>query len=215
MARIRPGSGRRAQRAWRAAGYVGYMQTGTASWIEPFTPEQFDAWTESHGEFAVPGHEARCDQPLPQHRARHLHRRENRTYDQVLGDMKEGNGDPVAGAVRRAGHSEPAQTGARVRAARQLLRQRRRERGRPQLVDRGDLARLRGEDVAEPICQPPQAVDFEDRIRSPCRPQATSGRTRHRPASRSGTLATWSTNKASCADRRGTDRRCATRCWPR
>ena len=26
-------------------GYVGYMQTGTASWIEPFTPEQLDTWT--------------------------------------------------------------------------------------------------------------------------------------------------------------------------
>src|ERR1039457_92638 len=26
-------------------GYVGYMQTGTASWIEPFTAEQLDVWT--------------------------------------------------------------------------------------------------------------------------------------------------------------------------
>jgi len=26
-------------------GYIGYMQTGTASWIEPFTIEQLDGWT--------------------------------------------------------------------------------------------------------------------------------------------------------------------------
>jgi phospholipase C len=44
--------------------------------------------------------------------------KENRTYDQVLGDMKEGNGDAVAGALRREGHAQSAQAGARVRAAR-------------------------------------------------------------------------------------------------
>ena len=30
-----------------AAQYVGHMQTGTASWIDPFTPEQLAKWTQS------------------------------------------------------------------------------------------------------------------------------------------------------------------------
>ena len=33
--------------------------------------------------------------------------KENRTYDQVFGDMKEGNGDPTLVHVRRGGHAQP------------------------------------------------------------------------------------------------------------
>jgi len=77
------------------AGYVGRMQTGTASWIEPFTEQQLDAWTQK----AVansPYRDARLDDPNPLPPIQHVLYivRENRTYDQVLGDMKEGNGDP-------------------------------------------------------------------------------------------------------------------------
>jgi DNA-binding beta-propeller fold protein YncE len=76
-------------------GYVAYMQTGTASWIEPFTPDQLEQWTRramSYSRYT----DARLDEkpalPPIQHVVYIV--RENRTYDQVLGDMKEGNGDP-------------------------------------------------------------------------------------------------------------------------
>ena len=39
--------------------------------------------------------------------------KENRTYDQVFGDVKEGNGDPDLVRFRRAGDAEPAQARAR------------------------------------------------------------------------------------------------------
>ena len=42
--------------------------------------------------------------------------RENRTYDQVLGDLPKGNGDPVADAVRRRG--DPQRPRARARPSR-------------------------------------------------------------------------------------------------
>ena len=48
--------------------------------------------------------------------------KENRTYDQMLGDMKEGNGDPSLCLFPREGHAQPPQAGPRVRAAGQLLR---------------------------------------------------------------------------------------------
>jgi hypothetical protein len=34
--------------------------------------------------------------------------KENRTYDQVLGDIKEGNGDPSSGFIRRKNYSQPS-----------------------------------------------------------------------------------------------------------
>jgi hypothetical protein len=76
-------------------GFVGRMQTGTASWIEPFNEQQLDAWTQK----AVansPYRDARLDDPNPLPPIQHILYivRENRTYDQVLGDLKEGNSDP-------------------------------------------------------------------------------------------------------------------------
>ncbi len=74
--------------------YVGAMQSGTASWIEPFTDEQLAGWThEVIGNAAYS--DARMDEPDPLPPIQHVIYivRENRTYDQVLGDMKEGNGD--------------------------------------------------------------------------------------------------------------------------
>jgi len=76
-------------------GYVGRIQTGTASWIAPFDDAQLAAWTET----AMANTPYRDDQldrtnPLPaaiEHVVYIV--KENRTYDQILGDMKEGNGD--------------------------------------------------------------------------------------------------------------------------
>ena len=61
--------------------------------------------------------------------------KENRTYDQVFGDMKEGNGDPelcIFGEEVTPNHHTP---GPRVHAVRQLLLQRRAQRRRHQWVD--------------------------------------------------------------------------------
>jgi YVTN family beta-propeller protein len=76
-------------------GYVGYMQAGTASWIEPFTPEQLDGWTKRA--FAnSPYRDEKLDQAPALPKIEHVIYivRENRTYDQVLGGLKPGNGDP-------------------------------------------------------------------------------------------------------------------------
>jgi DNA-binding beta-propeller fold protein YncE len=75
--------------------YVARMQTGTASWIERFDDKQLDAWTRTA--FAnSPYRDEKLDAPNPLPPIQHVIYivRENRTYDQVLGDMKEGNGDP-------------------------------------------------------------------------------------------------------------------------
>jgi DNA-binding beta-propeller fold protein YncE len=75
--------------------YVGFMQTGTASWIAPFSSQQLQAWTRTVMENS-PYRDAQLDEPDPLPPIRHVIYivKENRTYDQVLGDMKEGNGDP-------------------------------------------------------------------------------------------------------------------------
>jgi DNA-binding beta-propeller fold protein YncE len=75
-------------------GYVGRLQTGTASWIEPFTNDQLDAWTkQSLANSAY--RDSKLDEPDPLPPIQHVLYivKENRTYDQVLGDMKEGNGE--------------------------------------------------------------------------------------------------------------------------
>ena len=76
-------------------GYVGYMQAGTASWVEPFTPEQLDAWTRK-AMANSPYRDAKLDEQTPLPKIEHVIYivRENRTYDQVFGDLKQGNGDP-------------------------------------------------------------------------------------------------------------------------
>ncbi len=76
-------------------GYVGYMQTGTASWIEPFTPEQLDAWSRrAMANSAYRDEKLDVTTPLPPIQHVIYIVRENRTYDQVFGDLKQGNGDP-------------------------------------------------------------------------------------------------------------------------
>jgi YVTN family beta-propeller protein len=75
-------------------GYVGYMQTGTASWIAPFTSQQLDEWTKramAYSAYRDEKLDEKATLPAIEHVIYIV--RENRTYDQVLGDMKEGNGD--------------------------------------------------------------------------------------------------------------------------
>ena len=70
--------------------------------------------------------------------------KENRTYDQVLGDVEAGNGDPRAVHLRRADHPQPAQARARVRPARQHLLRRHPQRRRPPVEHDRDRHRLPG-----------------------------------------------------------------------
>ena len=74
--------------------YVGRMQTGTASWIPAFTDEQLAAWT-TKALANSPYRDSKLDDASPLPKIEHVIYivKENRTYDQVLGDMKEGNGD--------------------------------------------------------------------------------------------------------------------------
>src|SRR5262249_39655035 len=75
--------------------YVGNLQTGTVSWIDPFTEDQLDGWTRAVIANS-PYRDEKLDEPSPLPPIQHVMyiMKENRTYDQVLGDMKEGNGDP-------------------------------------------------------------------------------------------------------------------------
>jgi DNA-binding beta-propeller fold protein YncE len=75
-------------------GYVAYMQTGTASWIEPFTDQQLAEWTGKAMSYsAYRDSKLQAAPSLPPIEHVLYIEKENRTYDQVLGDMKEGNGD--------------------------------------------------------------------------------------------------------------------------
>ncbi|HUI54200.1 MAG TPA: bifunctional YncE family protein/alkaline phosphatase family protein [Bryobacteraceae bacterium] len=80
--------------AVREPGYVGYMQTGTASWIEPFTDQQLAGWTQRALANSA-YRDSKLDEANTLPPIQHVLyiEKENRTYDQVLGDMKEGNGD--------------------------------------------------------------------------------------------------------------------------
>ena len=80
----------------REPGYVAYLQTGTASWIAPFSGDQLSAWTQKAMSLSA-YRDSKLDIPStfpPQIQHVLYIEKENRTYDQVLGDMKEGNGDP-------------------------------------------------------------------------------------------------------------------------
>ncbi|MEO8595820.1 MAG: alkaline phosphatase family protein [Candidatus Solibacter sp.] len=80
--------------ARRALQFVGRMQTGTASWIEPFTVRQLSEWTAKTLANS-PYRDSKLDEQSPLPKIEHVIYivKENRAYDQVLGDMKEGNGD--------------------------------------------------------------------------------------------------------------------------
>jgi YVTN family beta-propeller protein len=75
--------------------YVGRIQTGTASFIDKFTDEQLEAYTKTAmGNSAYRDEKLEMPNPFPPIEHVIYIVKENRSYDQVLGDMKEGNGDP-------------------------------------------------------------------------------------------------------------------------
>ena len=194
----------------RTRQYVGRMQTGTASWIEPFTVDQLEDLdrTTRHRQLALSRREAGPAQPAPAHRARHLHRQGESHLRPGAGRHEGRQRRSVAGPVRRKRHAQPAQAGARVRAARQFLRQRRRQRRRPQLVHRGHRARLRAEDVAQQLRQPPQALTTSKSRTPPrCLPPATSGPTPPQAGVSMRNFGYMVDNKPNAAARRRTDHR--------
>ena len=89
------------------AEYVGRMQTGTMSVIDPLTPESLDAYTRDAlgltpyrdtqlDPASLPGDSviySRPDRPSPIEHVIYIIK-ENRTYDQVFGRIGKGNGDP-------------------------------------------------------------------------------------------------------------------------
>lgn len=91
----------------RSDEYVGRMQTGTASFIDPFSDAQLkeysrtvlanspyrDSKLDDAGTGVNNPIPAKPGAPSPIEHVIYIVK-ENRTYDQVLGDMKEGNGDP-------------------------------------------------------------------------------------------------------------------------
>jgi len=78
----------------KAEQYVARMQTGTASWIEAFSESQLAKWTAAALNDS-PYRDSALDETSPLPHIEHVIYivKENRSYDQVLGDMKEGNGD--------------------------------------------------------------------------------------------------------------------------
>ncbi|MFN7993147.1 MAG: bifunctional YncE family protein/alkaline phosphatase family protein [Bryobacteraceae bacterium] len=76
--------------------YVARIQTGTASIVAPFTDDQLDGYTKT----AIANSPYRDEKletkdPFPPIEHVIYIVKENRTYDQVLGDLKQGNGDPA------------------------------------------------------------------------------------------------------------------------
>ena len=177
--------------------YVLRIQTGTISFVD--SPSDKDLFADTEAVIAnSPYRDSLMDSvaipqgnPVPS-RPAILRRsstsstscKENRTYDQVLGDMKKGNGD--ASLVLFGENVTPNQhkLAQRVRAVRQLLRQRRRQRRRPQLVHCGHRAGLRHQALAQQLRRPPQGVRLRragSRHRAPGRISLDQRRTR--PAS--------------------------------
>lgn len=77
--------------------YVGKMQNGTASFIDPPSETQLREYTQTVVNNS-PYRDAKLDQPVPAVLSKIKHViyivKENRTYDPMFGDMKQGNGDP-------------------------------------------------------------------------------------------------------------------------
>ncbi len=79
--------------------------------------------------------------------------KENRTYDQVLGDVKEGNGDADLCMFGESRHAQPAQARPRFRAAGQHLLLQHPERRRPSMGGHGHRDGLRGARVCRLAAQ--------------------------------------------------------------
>lgn len=78
-----------------AVEYVGRIQTGTASFVDPFSDEQLQAYTKTAlDNSAYRDDKLDASDPFPPIQHVIYVVKENRSYDQVFGDMKQGNGDP-------------------------------------------------------------------------------------------------------------------------
>ena len=116
--------------------------------------------------------------------------KENRTYDQVLGDVKEGNGDPSACAFRGARHAQPAQAGPRFRAARQHLLLRHSQRRRPSMGRQPPWPPITWNDPSPGFrAAIPDGMGDETWTRWPIRRRGSSGTTPSRTAKRCATTA--------------------------
>ncbi len=74
--------------------YVGLIQVGSASWIDPFDADRLAAWTKTAlANSPYSDSKLLAANPLPHIQHVIYIVKENRSYDQVLGDVKEGNGD--------------------------------------------------------------------------------------------------------------------------
>ena len=80
----------------RSDEYVGTIQRGTVAFVDPLDSAGLSAYTKATLNNS-PYRDAKLDQPVPAvlNRIKHVIYvvKENRSYDQMLGDMKEGNGD--------------------------------------------------------------------------------------------------------------------------
>ena len=88
--------------------------------------------------------------------------KENRTYDQVLGDVKEGNGDADLVHLWRARHAEPTQARPRFCAAGQHLLLQHFERRRPPMDRQRARDRLHGARIRRLAAQLSQRRHGED-----------------------------------------------------
>jgi YVTN family beta-propeller protein len=76
--------------------YVAFIQKGTVSFIAPPTPDQLNTYSDTVIANAAYNDGKLAAKPALPAGIKHaiFIVKENRTYDQVLGDMREGNGDP-------------------------------------------------------------------------------------------------------------------------
>ena len=84
--------------------------------------------------------------------------RENRTYDQVLGDDPRGDGDPHLTLFGKRDHAEPARARPALPAARPRLRELRGLDRRPLLDRRRRGLRLRDQELAPELRRPRSAL---------------------------------------------------------
>ena len=129
--------------------------------------------------------------------------KENRTYDQVLGDARQGSRRRVADAVPPGLRAEPPRARAPLHAVRQLLRRRRRVRRRPELGGRRRRDRLHEQDLADHLlararARPSaRATSRTSRSRSCCSPSRSRSTPRSSAPRRRRRAATCGTTRTS------------------
>ena len=142
--------------------------------------------------------------------------KENRTYDQVLGDLKEGNGDPslvLFGENVTPNHHKLAREFVLLDNFYVNCRCQRR---RAQLVHRRHRAGLRAEDVAQQLRRPAQALRLRRAGAGRAAARRLSLDQRRRGRRLDAQLRLLGQQQAQRrARRRSRSPACATRCWPR